>query len=97
MTWAKVWLREDHPNLKKLPVDAPEKVKFLYKSDGQLASLRISSYPDNVVARALTAWEAYRMAKTKANQYQIERPCRTHSDARTDHVPKLGNPFVFKD
>lgn len=58
-TMVRLWRREDHPNLSVLPVNAPRKVKALYRADGQLAYLRSSEYWTNPLKLAIEAWEEY--------------------------------------
>ena len=59
-TKARVWRKEDHPNLEKLPENAPRKVKALYRADGQLAHLRgTGDYWTEPAKLAQDAWDEY--------------------------------------
>lgn len=58
-TMARLWRRRDHPNLGKLPWNAPRKVKALYRADGQLAHLRAGDIQSDPAWAAMLAWEEY--------------------------------------
>jgi hypothetical protein len=49
----------DHPNLKRLPSDAPEVVKQLYLPAFQIRLLRAREYPIAEVLAAAEAWDRY--------------------------------------
>jgi len=66
-TMAKVWRRQDHPNLGNLPRNVPRKVKALYRADGQLAFMRHEGDVFTSPAwLAMNAWDAYWQATLSA-------------------------------
>lgn len=69
----KIWKKEDHPNIKLLPLGVPRVVKKLYLAEYQLAYLRMtdcSSYMrDDSTARA--AWETFNRNNTKGKLIKI--------------------------
>ena len=59
-TMADVWRKQDHPNLHKLPPNAPRAVKSLYRADGQLAHLRgTGDYWTEISTIAFDAWDDF--------------------------------------
>lgn len=57
----RVWKRQDHQNMEKLPWNAPRAVKALYRASVQLKRLRATSAWDFLddIQKAETAWAEY--------------------------------------
>lgn len=54
---ARVWRQADHPNMAKLPANAPRAVRHMFTKAGQLALIRLTD--DAIVQRAYKAWDTF--------------------------------------
>jgi len=74
----KIWKKEDHPNLKLLPENAPRAVKKLYYADYQLAYLRMTdclSYLNDadLARKKWTEFNRVKQEKEKENTMYLKK------------------------